>query len=48
MRLLLTLLLVGLAIETDILTETFAFDDTTNESVALTDLKQGCPAKRHR
>jgi hypothetical protein len=53
MRLLLALLLVGFAIEapaqrsfdTDILTETFGFDGATKKSVALTDLKQGCPAR---
>lgn len=31
--------------DTDILTETFGFDDTTKKSVALADLKQGCPAR---
>jgi len=31
--------------EHDILAETFGFDETTKKSVALDDLKQGCPAR---
>jgi len=31
--------------DTDILRDTFGFDDTTKKSVALTDLHQGCPAR---
>jgi len=53
MRLLLALLLVGFVIEapaqrnydTDILAETFGFDESTTKSVALDDLHQGCPAR---
>lgn len=33
------------AFDHDILTETFGFDDSTKKSVALSDLKQGCPAR---
>jgi len=31
--------------DTDILRETFGFDDSTTMSVALEDLHQGCPAR---
>jgi len=31
--------------DVDILTETFGFDETTLKSVALSDLRQGCPAR---
>ena len=31
--------------DTDILTETFGFDDTTLKSVPLDQLQQGCPAR---
>ena len=31
--------------ETDILRETFGFDESTPKSVALEDLHQGCPAR---
>ena len=31
--------------EVDILAETFGFDETTKKSVALSDLRQGCPAR---
>ena len=31
--------------EVDILAETFGFDESTNKSVALSDLRQGCPAR---
>ena len=31
--------------ETDILTETFGFNDDTPKSVSLDELKQGCPAR---
>ena len=31
--------------DVDILTETFGFDESTRKTVALSSLKQGCPAR---